>query len=207
MTKLFRSKVSMLLLGVALLLAGSFFAVRSGKRALESYRAMQFAGEHDFDGGNLDVALVSGWMNIRYIAEAYAVPQSFIFDEVGLEMSRNNGEIPIGRLNQRFEFGVNDLEEPILSSLVADAIVSYRENPVVTGLTEGRVEGWMNVTYIANSTGIPVETFFDALGLSPTGYAYMPLPRLAEEANYEPGLDSLIETLNQTVESATGGNR
>lgn len=204
MTKLFHSRLILPLIGVLLILFGLSYAIRSGRRAVDAYRAMQFAGEHDFDAGDPDVELISHWMNIRYIAEAYAVPQSYIFDEIGVEMTRPASELPLGRLNQRNDFGQNELGEPMLVDLVADVVLAYRENPVVTGLSEGGVRHWMNVTYIANSTGIPVEIFFNDLGIPAEGHAYMPLERLVEESGYASGIDQLIKTLEQTLE-ANGG--
>ncbi|MFT5195692.1 MAG: hypothetical protein ACI85U_002715, partial [Candidatus Promineifilaceae bacterium] len=130
MKKLFQSRFILPLVGVLLILSGLVYAIRSARGALEAYRAVQFAMEHDFDGGNPDVELISHWMNIRYIAEAYTVPQSFIFDEIGLEMRHPVSEIPIGRLNQQHEFGQNESGEPVLVDLVMDAVLAYRANPV-----------------------------------------------------------------------------
>ena len=86
MTKLFQKKFVVPVIGVLLIVVGLLMAIRSGRKAMNAYRAMQFAMDHNFDEGNLDVELISHWMNIRYIAEAYAVPQTFIFDEINLKM-------------------------------------------------------------------------------------------------------------------------
>lgn len=206
MTKLSQKKFIVPVIGVILITIGLLFAIRSGRKALESYRAMRFAMEHDFDAGNLDVELIQPWMSIRYIAEAYAVPQSFIFDEINLDMNRSNSRLPLGQLNQLHDFGKNELGEPALVDLIVSTVELYRQQPVATGLSEGRVEPWMNVTYIANSTGVPVETFFADLGIPAEGYAYMPLKRLVDEAHYKPGVEKLMESLEQTIDT-NGGRR
>jgi len=206
MKKLLQSKWAIFLLAGLLIAFGGYYALRSFDRVRDSYRAMQFAMEHDFDGGHPDIELISPWMNIQYIAEAYTVPQSFILDEVGLDSRRPNAQLPLGRINNHQELGENEAGEPVLVDLVTEAILKYREDPVATGLTEGQVQAWMNVTYIANSTGIPVETLFEAVGLPADGFAFMPLDRLVAQANYEPGVEALIKTLNEAVD-ANGGTR
>jgi len=206
MMKFLQSRLGPLLIGILLIGVGLPYAIRSGQGAMDTFRSMQFAAEHNFDAGNPDIELVAHWMNMRYIAEAYTVPQSFIFEEIGVEINRPNTELPLGRLNQRYRFGDSELGGPALVDHVRDAILAYRESPVVTGLTEGHVRRWMNVTYIANSTGIPVETFFNALGLPVAGHAYMPLERLVDKSGYKPGVEQLIEVLEQTID-ANGGVR
>lgn len=206
MTKFLQSRLFLVCLALLLIVGGLFYVVRSTTGAIDAYRTMKFARQHNFDAGNPDIQLISHWMNIRYIAEAYTVPQSFIFDELGIEMNRPNSELPLGRLNRRYRFGDSENGGPAIIDHARDAIVAYRLNPVVTGLTEGQVRRWMNVTYIANSTGISVESFFDALGITNDGYAYMPLERLVNQSGYEPGIEQLTEILQQVVD-ANGGRQ
>lgn len=206
MVKFFQSRRFALVVGALLIIIGLPFMVRSARSAMGSYRAMQFAAEHNFDAGNPDIELVSPWMNIRYIAEAYTVPQSFLFDEMGIKMTRSASELPLGRLNQRFKFGDSKNGGPALVDIVRNAIVAYHENPVVTGLSEKRVQKWMNIQYIANSTGIATELFFDELGIPQEGHLYMPLPRLVDQAGYEPGTDNMIKTLERVIDMR-GGKR
>ena len=46
-----------------------------------------------------------------------------------------------------------------------------------------------------------LKLFFADLAISAEGHAYMPLDRLVAEANYEPGIDHLIQTLEQTIDA------
>ena len=115
-------------------------------------------------------------------------------------MNRVNSEAPIGQLNKRFSFGRID-DQPVIISKLRDAILKYQNNPVVTGLAEGEVHGWMSIQYIANSTGIPAEYIFEQIGLPMKGHAFMPLGRLVEQTNYESGNEALAKQLQQIIET------
>jgi hypothetical protein len=197
--QLFRSKRVVPPIAVLFILVGIFFATRYATRALDTYREVTFVRQHDFDAGNLEVDILKPWMNIQFIAEAYAVPQVFIFAEINIPMERQTSAIPLGRLNNHFRLGEID-GEPALVEMVRQAILKYRENPVVTGLAEKGVRRWMNMQYIANSTGIPVETLFAEVGIPVEGNAYKPLDWLVRESGYEPGVDHLIDILQRVVD-------
>ena len=191
--QLFQPKRLIPLIALLLIVAGIFFAMRFAQGAVASYRSMQFARQNDFDAGNLDVALVQPWMTMRYIAEAYAVPQIYLFDQLDIPMRRQTRRLPIERLNRRFQLGNVD-GEPAIVEMIQRAILDYRQTPVVTGLAEGKVQHWMNIQYIANSTGIPVEALFDAVAIPMEGNVFKPLGWLVDSTEYEPGLDHLLET-------------
>ncbi len=188
------------ILAIILIVAGVVFAVRYVRGTIYAYHSMQFAMQHNFDAGNPDVELLEPWMSMRYIAEAYTVPQSFLFDELGLEMNPPNSELPVGQLNRQLGRRGRP-EQPIILGKIRDAILKYRENPIVTGLQEQRVARWMSVQYIANSTGIPADYIFEQIGLPMDGYAYMPLPRLADEAHYEPGDRELARQIQEIIDN------
>lgn len=200
MKTFFQSKAFALIVGLILIAGGLFFAYRYTMGAYNAYRAMQFANQHNFDAGNPDVALLHPWMNIRYIAEAYTVPQSFLFEEIGVKMNPPNSELPVGRLNGRLRLGSID-NQPAIITVLREAILKYRQNPVVTGLAEDRVRRWMNIQYIANSTGIPTEYIFEQIGIPMEGHAFMPLERLVDETDYEPGVRVLVEQLQQIIDT------
>lgn len=187
------------LLAIVLIGVGLLFATQFARGSLDSYRAMQFAAEHDFDAGNLDVDLVQPWMNLRYIAEAYAVPQSYLYEKLEIPKDKRASRLPLARLNRRLRLGeVND--EPAVVGRVKEIIQMYRDNPVVTGLSEGKVEPWMNVQYIANSTGIPAQAFFDAAEIPMEGNDFKPLGWLVKSIEYEPGEEHLLRAFQELVE-------
>lgn len=206
MLKLFRSKRFIQGVAVLLIVVGIYLAIGYIRGTLNAYREMEFATQNNFDAGNPDVALLEPWMNIRYIAEAYTVPQPFIFEALNIPMERASSELPLGRLNNRLDLGDDDDDAAIVERL-RQIILDYRRNPVVTGLGERRVKPWMNMQYIANSTGIPVETLFAEIGIPVDGYAFMPLNRLVEQSGYEQGPGHLIDTLQRLVDDHEGGQR
>lgn len=170
-------------IALVLIIAGLILSVRYAAGSFRAYRSVRFAMQHDFHAGNLDTDLLRPWMPLRFIAVAYAVPQAFLFDELGVEMTKANSGLPLGKLNDRLGLGVSN-DQPVLLHRVREAIVTYRANPVATGLAEGRVEPWMNIQYIANSTGIPAQHFFDQLGIPMDGNAYVPLDALVRKTEH-----------------------
>lgn len=190
------------ILAVILILAGLFIAVRYSIRTFEAFREAQFAYNNNFAAGNLDPDLLRPWMTIRYIAVAYTVPIEYLLSELNLELEGRNINAPVNDLNDRFFKGQRqDDGRPIIIDRLQAAIVSYRQNPVPTGLRERGVRPWMSIQYIANSTGIPAEYFFEQLGIPIDGNAYLPLDGLIKEVQYEPGLRSMVEKIQQIVDT------
>ena len=200
MVKKLKSISPLLIVAAGLIVLGLVIIIHYGRGAFNSYRAMEFAREHGFDAGNPNPDLIRPWMNIRYIAVAYAVPQEFLFAELGIPMERRNSETPLYRLNQEFGFGQSD-QGPAIVTKVQDAILKYRANPVTTGLREHGVRYWMSVQYIANSTGIPAEYIFEQIGLPMAGNAYLPLDRLSQETHYASGVRALVEAIQRVVDT------
>jgi len=200
MKKIFQSRLFVIIVGVLLIVVGVMFAIRYVRGTINAYRAIEFARENNFMAGNPNVDLLQPWMNLRYIAVSYTVPQSFLFDKLGLEMNRVNSELPVGRLNRHLRLGAAG-DEPVLLGRVRQAILDYRENPVVTGLVEGGVRPWMSVQYVANSTGVPADYIFEQIGLPLAGNAFIPLERLVDVTGYEAGLRTLVEQIQQAIET------
>ena len=86
MVKKLKSISPLLIVAAGLIVLGLVIVIHYGRGAFNSYRAMEFAREHGFDAGNPNPDLIRPWMNIRYIAVAYAVPQEFLFAELGIPM-------------------------------------------------------------------------------------------------------------------------
>jgi hypothetical protein len=135
-------------------------------------------------------------MTVRYISLAYAVPESYMWEQMGLPPARDP-HTTLDELNRQYNFGRPVEGQPLaIVSLVRAVIVEYRANPVAPGLD--RLAPWMNMQYIANSTGIPVEELFAAVGIDPTDNAFVPLDTLAQENDYRGGMRQLMDDL-QTV--------
>jgi len=63
------------------------------------------------------------------------------------------------------------------------------------------VARWMNVQYVANSTGIPADYIFEQLSLPMDGNAFMPLDRVVDETNYKPGVRELTKQIQQIIDN------
>lgn len=189
------------LLAVVLIGIGLLFTIRYSIGTFRAYRAFEYAQANDFEAGNVDPDLIRPWMNIRYIAVVFAVPQEFLFAELGIPMERRNNNVRLNQLNdQFFEQETRDGQLIIVDKL-QDAIIKYRENPITTGLRERGVRPWMSVQYISNSTGIPPETIFEQIGVPMEGNAFIPLERLSAEVRYRGGPRALVEDIQQIVDT------
>ncbi|NPV77643.1 MAG: hypothetical protein HPY59_14885 [Anaerolineae bacterium] len=196
-----RKKVSKIqLLALGLILIGLAIMLPRGFRMYQSYQEIEFARKHQFQTGDVSPDLLRPWMTIRYIAVSYAVPQEYLFDAVGIPPRRENSMISIARLNQQLGLGTKN-GEPIVLDRIGEAILAYRANPVPTGLIERQVMGWMNLQYIANSTGIPTEVLFDEIGIPANGNAYIPLDVLSDKLHYEGGPRSLVQAVQRVVDA------
>ena len=216
-TRIVRSKYTILVVGLVLIGFGVLAIVRYTRGAINAYRVMEYARANNFDAGNVDPALIRPWMNLQLVAVVYAVPQEYILEELGIRPPEGHGgppdggpfggrddrefaRAPLDRLNERLRLG-NTNGEPALLPILRDIILRYRKDPVATGMTERGVRPWMNMQYIANSTGIPVEVFFGAIGVPSEGNAYIPLERLADESRYEGGPGALMDAIRHAIDT------
>jgi hypothetical protein len=185
---------------VSLMLVGMMIMIPKANGMLNFYKEVEYAAEHNFASGNVSPDLLRPWMSLRYIAVAYAVPQLYLYDAAGIKPRPETSMLALNRLNQQMGHGKTD-NQPELMGTIKDAIVAYRANPVATGLLEQKVEEWMTVQYIANSTGIPVDTILQALSLPLDGNAHKPLGFLSDEVDYPGGKKMLIATIQEIVEA------
>jgi hypothetical protein len=190
-------------LAVLLILIGVVIMIPRGIGLLSFSKEARYAAEHDFAAGNLSPDLLRPWMSIRYISVAYAVPQAYLFDATGIEPRKEASMLSLQRLNRQMHLGQVD-GEPALMQRVRDGILAYRADPVVTGLIEQRVEDWMTVQYISNSTGIPAETMFAATGLPAKGNANKPLGFLSDQSGYPGGVKALVAAVQKVVDAQSG---
>lgn len=163
------------------------------------YKEAEFAFENNFAEGNVSPDLLRPWMTIRYISTAYAVPQAYIFEATNIQPRKETTLISLERLNQQMQLGeVNG--EPVLVNKMREIIISYRANPIATGLIEREVQEWMTIQYIANSTGISADAIFEYADIESEGNAYFPIGFLSDRINYEGGEDALIAVIQEIVD-------
>ena len=187
-------------LAVLLIFIGVVIMIPRGIGLFSFSKEALYAAEHDFAAGNLSPNLLRPWMSIRYIAVAYAVPQKYLYDALGIRPKKETSMIAINRLNRQAGRGKAN-GNPELMGAIREAIVAYRANPVATGLIEQRVEDWMTVQYIANSAGIPAETIFQETGIPLAGNAYKPLGFLGNEVDYQGGPKALVAAIQEIVDA------
>lgn len=189
------------LFALGLVVVGIVIMIPRAWDMLDFYKKMRYSQQHNFQAGNLSPDLLQPWMSTRYIAATYAVPQGYLFEAMNIQPKRETSLMSIERLNRELGRGtVNG--QPALLETVRAAIVAYLANPVATGLLERKVENWMTVQYIANSTGIPARDIFDAIGLPLEGNAHKPLGYLSREADYPGGARALTGAIQKVVDTA-----
>ena len=188
------------IIALILIVVGVIIMIPRARGMLNFYSEVRYANDNNFRAGNLSPDLVQPWMSIRYISVAYAVPQKYLFDFAHIQPRRETSMIALSRLNQQLMLGQMN-GQPVLMKTIMNGILAYRANPVVTGLIEGHVEDWMNVAYIANSTGIPEATIFSAAGIPPAGNSYKPLGFLSDEFHYSGGRRALVAAIQKVVDA------
>jgi hypothetical protein len=169
-----------------------------GSRAFRAYRELQYIREQGLDRGVASVEAIRGWMPIRYVSVAYAVPEEYIFDYLGIPFTERSSNDTLGHLNRVYRFGDSGPGEPAIVDRVAEAILAYRENPVATGLDD--IRPWMTIRYVANSTGVPEAYLLEQLGLDAGhNHPVMPLHDLADVTRYKGGPRGLIEAIKMAL--------
>jgi hypothetical protein len=183
---------------IALIVVGVGITVFFGARAVRSFRDLQYIREQGLDRGTASVAAIRGWMTIRFIAVAYAVPEEYLYSELAIPFDKRNANSPLGRLNTDYHLGDSPKGSyPAIIDKAQAAITAYRANPVVTGLRD--VRPWMSIHYIANSSGVPVDYIFAQLGLPMEGNADKPLDMLGVDLKYPDGPQALSDAIQRVL--------
>ncbi len=190
-----RSTIALLLIGIGLLCLFFF-----GGRSLRAYQQIRYIRQQGLDHGVASVRAIAPWMTIRYVAVAYAVPEEYIFAELGIPYDRRNRNDTLGELNRTYQFGLDSTGELAILPRVIEVVEAYWANPVATGL--GDIRPWMTIRYIANSSGVPEDYLLGQLTLTAApNPAVRPLGQLAESSNYPGGLPELIHTLQAALQT------
>jgi hypothetical protein len=157
-------------------------------------RQLQYMHQQGLDRGTASVDAIRPWMTVRFIAIAYAVPEEYIYSALGIPFDQRNADQSLGELNKQYQLGNSPTNnELIIIDKAKAAITAYRQNPVATGLRD--VRPWMSIRYIANSTGVPAQAIFEAIGVPAAGNEYKPLDLLSKEQHYPGGPRALVDAV------------
>jgi hypothetical protein len=194
-----KSLTKIQIIALVVIIFGVIFMISKAMGMVEIYQEGKFAFENNFAEGDVSPDLLRPWMTIRFISTSYAVPQAYIFDQANIQPRKETTLISLERLNQQMQLGeINN--EPVLVNTMREIILSYRANPIATGLIEQEVQDWMTIQYVANSTGISADAILEYVEIPPEGNAYFPIGYLSEIANYEGGKSALIKKIQEIVD-------
>jgi hypothetical protein len=183
-----------LLLTIGVITIGLVIAGFYGIRTVTSARQLQYIRQQGLDRGSASIDAIRPWMTVRFIAVAYAVPEEYIYSALEIPFDRRRPDNSLGEINREFQMGNSPTDnELVIIEKAKVAITAYRANPVATGLRDVRL--WMSIRYIANSSGVPEQAIFDAIGLSATDNENKPLDLLAKEQRYPGGPKALEDAV------------
>jgi hypothetical protein len=183
-----------LLLTIGVIAIGLAIAGFFGIRTVTSARQLQYIRQQGLDRGSASVDAIRPWMTVRFIAVAYAVPEEYIYSALEIPFDRRRPDNSLGEINKEFQMGNSPTNnELVIIDKTKAAITAFRENPVATGLRD--VRPWMSIRYIANSTGVPAQAIFEAIGLPATDNEYKPLDLLGKEQHYPGGPKALVDAV------------
>lgn len=113
------------LLTIGLIVLGLILILFFGVRTVASYIRIQQTG---LQPGVTDVEAIRGWMTIPYIAQAYRVPEAYIFEQLGIPQAGNQNK-SLGQLNRDYAPG----ERGLILTRVKEVLRQYQaENPTPT---------------------------------------------------------------------------
>ena len=122
------------ILPLVLVALGLAVTIYFGLRAVNSFRQLQYIHAQGLDRGAASVEAVRPWMTIPFIAVAYAVPEEYLYSQLGIPFDRHNFNVSLGALNRNYQLGQSSNGDyPAIIDKVKAAITAYRANPVVTG--------------------------------------------------------------------------
>ena len=200
-------------LTIGLIILGLGLVFFYGSRTIESYRQVRYIQAQGLDTGDADADAIRPWMTIQFVAAAYAVPEEFIYAELGIDLPRRRRNIDVRRLNEGLRLGRSaNGPYPAVIDRLQEIILAYRANPVTTGLAD--IRPWMTLQYVANGTGVAAETIIAELGLNTMAQedanngnmnssnvnVYQPLNELAGDLRYPRGPRALMDDIEDLIE-------
>ncbi len=170
-----------------------------GVRSFRSFNQMRYVRDQGLDRGEASVDAIRGWMTLDYVAVAYAVPEEYLLNYLGIPFEQRNGHEALRDLNRLYDLGLSaDGQDQRVTEAVAEAIEAYRTNPVVTGLDD--IRPWMTVRYISVSTGVPETYIFEQVGIpAENDNEFKDLGLLDKEYRYKGGLRALVDTIKSAL--------
>jgi hypothetical protein len=186
-----------LMLGIVVVVIGVAIAAFFGVRSISSFRQLQYIRQQGLDRGTASVDAIRPWMTIRFVAVAYAVPEEYLYSALNIPFDERNANTSLGELNRKLQLQPSTVGSLPVVDTVRQAIADYRANPVATGLRD--VRPWMSVRYIANSTGVPEQAIFQAIGIPATGNESKPLDLLSKEQHYPGGPRALADAIRTAL--------
>ena len=186
-----------LLVTICVIALGLAIAVFFGIRTVTSARQFDYIRQQGLDRGSASVDAMRPWMTVRFIAVAYAVPEEYIYSALEIPFDKRRPDNSLGEINKQFEFGQSANNELAIIDKAKVAINAYRANPVATGLRD--VRPWMSIRYIANSSGVPEQEIFAAIGIPAIGNEYKPLDLLQKEQHYSGGPKALFDAVTSAL--------
>lgn len=186
------------IIAVAIIAIGFFITVFAGIRAVAPLRRIERFGPPEFGPGEPNVEAIRPWMTIHFVAMAYAVPEDYIYSQLGIPAASRDARRPLRKLPREHAGEPHDAP-PLPVEQVKNVILTYRAHPVATGLSD--VQSWMSVKYVSNSTGVPAEHIFAQIGAAMVGNEYKPLDMIAREQHYQGGAKALIENVQRALDT------
>lgn len=116
------------ILTILIIAAGAAFLIFFGARAMHAFNKMRGHGPFNHRppiAEETDVELIRDWMTIPYIAHTYAVPDQYLFEQVGIPFDKQNRKKSLQELNA--SFFPND--DGIVLEKVKAAVKEFQENP------------------------------------------------------------------------------
>lgn len=187
---------------IALLIAvGLAMTLFYGMRAVASFREMRYIRAMGLEQGDASAESLRPWMTLRFVAVAYAVPEEYLYAQLGIPFERRNANRSLGDLNRDYGLGQSTIGPyPLIIDKAKNAILEYRLNPVATGLHED-VRPWMSVRYVSNSTGVPADYLFAQIGVPAEGNQNKPLEMISDQLKLPGGPRALAEAVQRALSS------
>lgn len=187
-----------LLLTIAAIVLGLVIVGFFGLRSVRTFRQLQYIHQQGLDRGVASTDAIRGWMTVRFVAVAYAVPEEYLYSKLGVPFQQRNPDRTLGAINREENLGQSpNGQYPAIVDQVRESITEYRQNPVATGLRD--VRPWMSIRYIANSSGVPEQTIFAAIGVPASGNESKPLDLLSKERQYPGGPRALVDAVQKAL--------